>query len=72
MIEILLENTMLVLDILIKHYKQGTLSHDDFINHTQLKVNFLKENMKCLKDSKERNHADDILKTYNEIISFPA
>jgi hypothetical protein len=43
-LNMLLELSATILDLLIKRYKTGQLTYEEFVNNTELKISFIKDN----------------------------
>lgn len=67
MLTLLTECTILMLRVIYDMYWEQRITYDDFLNFTEVKIQFLLENMKSISSEVDRRNASDII---NKCISL--
>lgn len=66
--ETLVNNTLSVLQLLIDLHNLGKLSREDLIRHSEVKMNFLKDNVKSISCLETKTDVEVTLCKLNELI----
>lgn len=69
MLSELAECTVLMLRIIHEMYSKQRITYEEFINYSETKLKFLKENIEYISSETQRRNADDILCKFNSLLS---
>lgn len=64
----LAECTVLMLKVIHEMYSKQRITYEEFINYSETKLKFLKENIDSISSEKERRSADDIIYEFNSLL----
>ncbi len=65
MLSELAECTVLMLKVIHEMYSKQRITYEEFIDYSETKLKFLKENIDYISSEKERRNADDIIYEFN-------
>ena len=63
------ECTVLMLKVIHEMYSKQRITYEEFLNYSETKLKFLKENIEYISSEKERRNADDIIYEFNSLLS---
>lgn len=69
MLSELAECTILMLKVIHELYCKQRITYEEFLDYSQMKLKFLKENIDHISSETERKNADDILYKFDSLIS---
>lgn len=69
-LDMLLDCSVIMLDLLIRCYKAGQLTYEEFIGNTELKVTYIKENITCSKLPKQTEYIKLLMEEHEKILSM--
>lgn len=69
-LDMLLDCSVIMLESLIRCYKAGQLTYEEFFSNTELKITYIKENITCSKLPKQLDHAKLLLNEHEKILSM--
>jgi hypothetical protein len=69
MLSELAECTVLMLKVIHEMYSKQRITYEEFLNYSENKLKFLKENIKYISSETERRNADDIIYKFNSLLS---
>lgn len=69
MLSELAECTILMLKVIHELYSKQRITYEEFLDYSQMKLKFLKENIDHISSETERKNADDILYKFDSLIS---
>lgn len=69
MLSELAECTVLMLKVIHEMYRKQRITYEEFLNYSENKLKFLKENMQYISSETERRNVDDIIYKFNTLLS---